>query len=222
MSTIAELEVPAAEFALADSFAALPDLEVEVERVVAHDSDRLLPFAWVRADAATATAVADALESDPSVAEARELADVGDERLYEMRWETATELLRHVVHEQGATVRSALGRDGRWSLHTLFPERQGLSATREFCASADLTLDVRRVYELDTRRRGRFGLTRNQHDSLVRAARMGYYDVPRDATLSEVASGLGISHQALSERLRRGHGHLVRGALTVGADGNER
>jgi predicted DNA binding protein len=40
--------------------------------------------------------------------------------------------------------------------------------------------------------------------------------------MTEVAEELGISHQALSERLRRGHGRLVRNALVVGAASPEK
>ncbi len=45
--------------------------------------------------------------------------------------------------------------------------------------------------------------------SLIKAKEMGYYDVPRGISLSELADELGVSHQALSERLRRGHGRLI-------------
>jgi predicted DNA binding protein len=215
MSTIAELELPATEFALADTFAAVPDLQVEVDQVVAYDRDRVLPFAWVGAESTPLSEVADRLDADPSVAEVRQLADVGGERLYEMNWVSAVRLILHVVHEQSGTVQSATGRDGRWSLKILFPERASLSATDEFCAEEGIPFDVTGVYELTDRRRSRFGLTPEQHESLLRAAEMGYYAVPRESTLSEVADRLGITHQALSERIRRGHRQLVRGALAV-------
>ncbi|MFC7008889.1 helix-turn-helix domain-containing protein [Halalkalicoccus salilacus] len=41
------------------------------------------------------------------------------------------------------------------------------------------------------------------------AKRLGYYDVPRTVTLTELANKLDISHQALSERLRRAHANLI-------------
>lgn len=39
---------------------------------------------------------------------------------------------------------------------------------------------------------------------------MGYYDVPRTVTLTELADSLDVSHQGLSERLRRAHANLNR------------
>lgn len=38
---------------------------------------------------------------------------------------------------------------------------------------------------------------------LEAAVRLGYFAVPRDCTLEDVAAACGISHQAASERLRR-------------------
>nr|WP_238532864.1 helix-turn-helix domain-containing protein [Halalkalicoccus jeotgali] len=39
--------------------------------------------------------------------------------------------------------------------------------------------------------------------------------MPRDLSMKELAGELGITPQALSNRLRRGHGTLVENALTV-------
>ncbi|WP_227378576.1 helix-turn-helix domain-containing protein [Haladaptatus halobius] len=35
------------------------------------------------------------------------------------------------------------------------------------------------------------------------------YSIPRDATANDLAEELGVTHQALSERLRRVHGNLI-------------
>lgn len=45
----------------------------------------------------------------------------------------------------------------------------------------------------------------------------GYYDVPRGATADELSTELGVSHQAVSKRLRRAHGPLIQTALELGA-----
>ncbi len=46
-------------------------------------------------------------------------------------------------------------------------------------------------------------LTEPQREAIAEAYRQGYYDVPREISLEELANELDISHQALSERLRR-------------------
>lgn len=46
---------------------------------------------------------------------------------------------------------------------------------------------------------------------------MGYYDIPRGCTTKELADELGISDQAVTERLRRAIGSLVRHTLALSA-----
>ncbi|WP_254662883.1 helix-turn-helix domain-containing protein [Haladaptatus sp. W1] len=48
-----------------------------------------------------------------------------------------------------------------------------------------------------------------QLEVLQLAAKHGYYDVPRGITLRELADRIDVSHQAVSERIRRAHGHLI-------------
>jgi hypothetical protein len=63
---------------------------------------------------------------------------------------------------------------------------------------------------------GRFGLTDSQHRVLELASRRGYFEVPRDVTLKELADEVGVSHQALSEQIRRGTGALVEDTICIG------
>ncbi|WP_231182986.1 helix-turn-helix domain-containing protein [Haladaptatus sp. DYF46] len=53
------------------------------------------------------------------------------------------------------------------------------------------------------------GLTNCQHEALRTAYEMGYFEIPRAASLDDVAVELGISPSSLSERLRRAQTHLV-------------
>jgi predicted DNA binding protein len=78
------------------------------------------------------------------------------------------------------------------------------------------------VYEVDSAERVRFGLTEEQQEALVESYEHGYYEVPRDLDASALAERLDISHQALSERLRRATGALVEDALLVGATAADR
>ncbi|QGN07351.1 DNA-binding protein [Halorhabdus sp. CBA1104] len=53
------------------------------------------------------------------------------------------------------------------------------------------------------------GLTEPQREALLAAAEQGYFAVPRDASLADIAAGLDISASSLSERLRRGQLALI-------------
>jgi hypothetical protein len=58
-------------------------------------------------------------------------------------------------------------------------------------------------------------LTPKQREALAVAIDRGYFDVPRRATLAEVAAELGVSDTATSQRIRRGCRELVRAAAPL-------
>ena len=53
------------------------------------------------------------------------------------------------------------------------------------------------------------GLTDQQHEALRTAYELGYFDIPRRASLQEVAAELDISASSVSERLRRAQTRLI-------------
>lgn len=53
------------------------------------------------------------------------------------------------------------------------------------------------------------GLTNHQQEALRTAYEMGYFDIPRRASLQEVAAELDISASSVSERLRRAQTRLI-------------
>ena len=52
-------------------------------------------------------------------------------------------------------------------------------------------------------------LTDRQRECLDVAWRMGYFEVPRDCTLAEVADALDVDTSTVSETIRRGTGRLL-------------
>lgn len=205
--------MPAAEFALGETLASVPDADFEIERVAAHREERLVPFVWARTD--DFGTLEAALADDPTVDGAECLSELEGERLYRMDWVDSIDPVRTIL-EADSTVLSATGGDGRWRVRVLFPDRASLSATYERCREAGFEFEITGVYDLAGDRHSRYGLTEEQHETLVRGVERGYYNVPREITLGEFAATIGISHQALSERLRRGHRNLIESALTAG------
>nr|WP_248299461.1 helix-turn-helix domain-containing protein [Halorhabdus amylolytica] len=53
------------------------------------------------------------------------------------------------------------------------------------------------------------GLTDRQHEALRIAYELGYFDIPRNASLEDIAAELGISPSSVSERLRRAQTQLI-------------
>jgi predicted DNA binding protein len=84
-----------------------------------------------------------------------------------------------------------------------------------------VAFEVERIRELEGKPAGRYGLSEGQYNALTTAATYGYYDIPRDADLQAVAEELDVSHQALSERLRRGMLALIEDTLLLGPQSDE-
>ncbi|UPM45104.1 helix-turn-helix domain-containing protein [Halocatena salina] len=220
MTSIAEFTIPAEEFALWTTLKRLPDIEIEVDRVVAHDMSHVLPFVWVSYE--ENEELSTVLEDDPSVAECELLAEYEDEQFYHMTWAADVQVVGYMIVEQKATVQRAIARDRAWHLQVLFPDRNGISAVNDYAQEHDLSYDLRRLYDVDAVRRVRYDLTSNQHEALIKGLESGYYDIPREAQLADIADDLGISHQALSERFRRATRRLIENALLVEDDNSPR
>ncbi|WP_049914509.1 helix-turn-helix domain-containing protein [Haloterrigena salina] len=217
MSTIAELTVPAQEFALRETLEATDNLDVEIERVVAYDPDHVMPYVWFADDEAAFEGFDDALADDPTVEAAERLTDLDDERLYRMHWVDDVTVILHLLTEERATVMDASVEGRQWRFRVLVPERESLSRTYDFATEQGLTIEVRKIHRLEDDRRGRYGLTDAQYETLVAALEHGYYEIPRVIDMDALSDELDVSHQALSERLRRAHLTLVEEAIQVGS-----
>jgi predicted DNA binding protein len=65
----------------------------------------------------------------------------------------------------------------------------------------DATVD--RVGEFDRRQSRGAALTGRQREAVEAAVDLGYYDVPREATLDDVAAELGVASSTVSDHLRK-------------------
>lgn len=215
-ATIAEITIPATEFAAYDTLRNVDGLRLEVERVVAHQGDRVMPFLWVAGNGFSREALESAFESDSAI-DAFELAcELDGEWLYRMEWVDEIETLVGLLVEEEGTILAAVGNSQRWHLRIVFPDREALSATHEDCESERLSFDIQNIYELDEERKGRFGLTDQQQDLLVFAYESGYFDVPRESSAQDLAAEMDVQHQSLSEMFRRAHKNLLANTVMLG------
>lgn len=216
MATLITATIPADEFALSETLVEMPEATFDCEKLVETGDDSIMPLLWVRAP--DFDALDDLLEADPTVDEVSLLTDLEEERLYRMEWVDQIPIVLRMITNSEATILSAATADEQWVLRVLYPTRAGLSDTVEFCDSRGLDFNVLSVRELEGEPSGRHGLTKEQYEALTAATEQGYFAVPREVELSALAEELGISHQALSERIRRGTEALVVDTLLVGGD----
>ncbi|AEH35430.1 helix-turn-helix domain-containing protein [Halopiger xanaduensis] len=205
MTTIAELSVSTDEFALAETFRQLPSMEVRVESVVAEGPGRTTPLVWfsnVDSDELDET-----LRADSTVVEHQQLLEDTDdgELFYRLEYSEDVSSICRAIYAHDGTVLGAQVADNQWTLRVLFPHREGLSDAVSDIEELGVRVDVKRMVEAgaDDDLETTAALTEPQKEAIAEAYRQGYYDVPREISLEELANELDISHQALSERLRR-------------------
>lgn len=209
MTTLVELECPADRIGLARTFDRDEAFEFRIDGMIGDAP----PLVWT--SGTDRSAVETALEGDPSVDVIASLANATDDRwLFRLEFGRDLTRLQEVVTANDGAILAATGRDGAWTLELLFHDHVAVSETHARLADLDYEVSVQRVTSLDERSGGQTPLTDTQYETIVAAHELGYFDVPREVTLQELAEELGISHQALSERLRRSHAALVSAELS--------
>lgn len=212
MPIITEFRHPSTEFVLGRALQEAPDVTVEVERIVADTTNRVTPFFW--ASGGEIDVFDRALETDPSVNDVRRLDDGEEGSFYRAEWEEEAEPLVYAIRDVGATILDAVGDEAEWHVRILFPDSDALSEFHDLSAAYDLDFELVRLYEATTTSDPAIQrLTDEQLEALEFALERGYFAVPREATMDDLAAELGISTNAVSKRLRRAHETVVRETL---------
>lgn len=220
MSVILEFSIAADDFQLGRVLTGPSDMHLELERLVP-TGDMMMPFVWVTGS--DHDTFANSVHSDPSVADATVLDTIGESALYRIEWEDSPKDLIEAIAKSDAVILEAQG-DGEWVFRLRFPNHENLSDFHNYVISEEIPVHIDRTYTLtETTKHGhRFDLTEEQREALVLALRRGYFETPSDVSLEELADELGISRQALSNRIRRGNEKVLRGVLlsSVGNPGS--
>jgi len=201
MSVIAEISISADDFELGRVMGLTPPATAELEALVPA-GERAVPYFWVyNADSAS---FEERVLRESSV-ETIEVVDSFDDRvLYTIDWAAENDLVFRTIRSVDAYVLSATGTSENWEFELRFPSRDAMSTFQATCSDHHIAFEVRRVYNPSDPSQGPwFGLTDPQREALVLAVERGYYDIPRTCTTAELAEELGISDQAVTERLRR-------------------
>lgn len=208
MSLIAEFEIDSEEFLLGQRIANYPDLTVAVERVVPAGK-QVMPYLWVYGK--DQAAFESELREDEQVQSLSVLDRLPDAALYRISWEVPAERLITDIAELQATILDVRG-DDTWTFKIRFETHGGLALFRRLCESLGIEQQLVRVAPLTDIRGGEqsSALTRPQYETLREAVERGYFKVPREVTFAELADELGISEQAVSERVRRGADTVLR------------
>lgn len=211
--TITEVTFPADKFALNRTVQTLDTIQFDIEQFVAYDRNLLTLFVWVASS--DREAVESAFDTDESVGEFQLIDDFDTRLLYQLDWVANIDALVHILVEERGAILAATGNEKRWNLQVLFGDHDALARTYDYCETRGIDLEIENIHEFSGRKSGQFGLTQNQHRTLRLAYDRGYYSVPRETSAMSLADELGVTHQSISERLRRGHENLVKNTLII-------
>jgi predicted DNA binding protein len=207
METAAELCLSHDRFVLADTIEAHPDVRVQLTaQAPTSDGDWML---FLTASGDGAVQLEETLRRDPTVADPTALTATTDHCVYRVRIVDGVRV-SGVLGDLGFRVLDVTSDHGDWRYRIQGPDRTALTAFFEHCQSVGIDVELERIYRVP----GSGGpasrtLTDGQAEALRLASEGGYFAVPREMTLGDLADELDISGQAASERLRRAVGSLL-------------
>lgn len=215
MSLLAEFEVASPDFVLGPTLEAVPALDIELERQYALDPDQPILFCWIRSP--SETNVDRILERDRTVSRFDLLERSAGRDLYRLersgrnRTEVVGSYRRWV--SLGGELLTGRAVDGRWAFEMRFPDRDSFTEYHGFLEDHGVEFDLQRISDGEEAGETKTVLTQSQREALTLANEYGFFSVPREATLSDIAGALDISDQAVSERIRRGQARLIEAYL---------
>ncbi len=207
MSVIAEFTIHAPTLVLTETLEAVPEMTVELEQQMTSTTGSALLIVW--ATGGNFDAFNDALHTDPTIQSYSIVEELDVRKLYRLRMNREATLPVYPAYQELSAVPMAgHGASGEWTRRVRFPDRPALVEFQRFCRREQVRFSLKRLYTPGDNETA-FHLTEPQREALVAAYESGYFEVPREATLSDLSSALDISKQSVSERLRRAQSRVV-------------
>lgn len=202
--------------ALADTLDALDDLEVTV--VPEASTDPVRDVYLFRFETDSPAELRRALEADPTVLNVEPMPVFEGEDVFAVEFAPEARLLAPEVTDRDGFVLEARSSNAgtqprgwyeRWSL----PDRESLHDIWQYAVAEGFEFEVLDFHEqgrADPEYSGPNTPTEQQREALVAAYERGYFAEPRETSLEELATELGISPTAVAGRLKRGMRSLIR------------
>jgi predicted DNA binding protein len=165
--------------------------------------ETMIPYFWV--EDPDIEAVEEALLESTYVEEASIVDRVGDEALFRVVWAEDVNGIIETITETESVILEGNGHGDNWTFELRFPEYDALSRFYRSVVEKGISITLENVHNpIDQPGPQSNVLTDEQREALQTALKEGYFAVPREITLVELADQLGISDSAVSQRVRRG------------------
>ncbi len=211
MSVITGIRISPDDFELGRILSLSGASAIELETLVP-SGDATVPLFWIYGP--IENGFLDSVEDYPTVTSIAEVDVFEDRILFRLDWDASQDELFECILNNDGQILGAAGTSKGWDFEIRFPSREDLSRCQACCEEMQIPIELSRVYNpTDPEGSPWYGLSEPQREALMLAVQMGYYDIPRGCTTKELADELGISDQAVTERLRRAIGAFVRQTL---------
>lgn len=220
MGVIVEFDVDADSFELGRALAVPGRADIELEDVVPLGDD-VVPLFWLYET--DSSGFVETVEGNDAVEDVLVFDETESRTLYALQWDATRDSFLSAIPGFGGFLLSATGSERTWMLRVRFPDHDALSSFNQRCTERGVGLEVTGLYNRTRPDAGRwYGLTEMQYETLLLAYEQGYYDIPRRVSTQDLADELGVSDQAVTERLRRAIQTLTDNALRVGRHEDDR
>ena len=204
MAVIIELSLPSENFPLGTILTAGTELHIEFERIVPVGGD-VVPIFW--AWDGDLDGFEQRVREDPNVQQFVEIDQVENRRLYLLNWDIPPGAFLEGLTVAEGIIRNAHGYgDDDWEFELLFPSQDQLTRFHNLSRDNGIEYTLGKMQALSDAGASQLAniVTDKQREALVLAFQRGYFETPRQVTLSELADELDISQQSLSDRIRHG------------------
>lgn len=211
MAVIIEFTLPSESFPFGRATSGDPNVRVQLERLVPL-KDARIPFIWATGE--EFDQFERHLRDSEIVKDVEVLTQLGDSVLYYIDWYTDKETFLNGIADMNGSIMEAHG-DSTWSFTVRYRNHADLTRFHQFYQAHEFPVHIKRVYAPEDTSKSEygFGLTPDQRETLMMAVENGYFAVPRETKLDEIAEEVGITRQAASERVRRGADTVLRKSL---------
>ncbi|WP_101294654.1 helix-turn-helix domain-containing protein [Halegenticoccus soli] len=190
---------------LQESLTAVPDMELRIE-------PGQFPFVGEKTIQLLVWATGDDFDrfeaqarENPLIKDITTLTTEGSSRLYRLESENEElrSLFRILFYDHDTVLKQGVITTDGWHFWLRALDKNAVSTVGEKLQEHGIPADFRAIYTEHGAEELTADITEGQYDALVEAYIRGYFDIPREVSQQELAAELGISGQAVSERIRR-------------------
>lgn len=191
-----------------EALGTVPDMRMEYEAAYLTTDQTLHWAVWATGGSFGAFEVA--LGEDPNIAAFDLFTELEDRRLYDFTVDADPDELAFTrMRDLGIQLLAVEHTVERTQSRLRCPSRAAYREFRDVWEERHGRCNTRRIFQEAHTGTDQGPLTSKQRDILCLGLDLGYFDVPRKATLGELSDVLDISNTAASQRIRRGLHDLV-------------